>query len=162
MAGASHGRPDATGVTQGAGESTADAAGEGRCPFAGVVRSAGAAPRPVLPKPCGRAPRSGGAGELTFIAVAGGGAGGAGEVIFMSAAGGGAVGGAAISIIQTQCESAGVLGQQRAFPSAQRCKGYCRSVTTANYMLNEPECCCTRPVKPKRQETKLRRRAAQH
>ena len=52
----------------------------------------------------------GGAGELTFIAVAGGGAGGAGEVIFMSAAGGGAVGGAAISIIQTQCESAGVLG----------------------------------------------------
>ena len=51
----------------------------------------------------------GGAGELTFIAVAGGGAGGAGEGIFMSAAAGGAVGGAARTSIFLNSESAGVF-----------------------------------------------------
>ena len=61
----------------------------------------------------------GGAGELTFMAVAGGAAGGAGEVIFMSVAAGGAGGAETASIIQTLCESAGVLGDSAFLVSAE-------------------------------------------
>ena len=66
-------------------------------------------------------------GETLLVA-----GGGAGEVIFISVAGGGAGGAVTTSIIQTLCESAGVLGnsalsRQRSDASAmiaQRSRSY--------------------------------------
>ena len=63
------------------------------------------------------------------LLVAGGGAGGAGEVIFISVAAGGAGGAVTASIIQTLCESAGVLGNS----ASSRQRNDARLLPRCNY-----------------------------